>query len=191
MANDRKWTVTQSGQSRTWTVNRGVGPAGPNTLTTNTSTDLSGLLAGDGSNVGVASNAQVLAALNGLSPSFGTVTGSGSFFVGNGTFEGEIDAAEVTGDVAYTLPAGSGGRFVVSTSGAGAPGSAPDALRQIYHDTTNGVFYVSKGTSTAADWVPFATEDGRPIAYNATIGGYRALTLSGTDGSETMTWDTL
>lgn len=65
----RTFTITQSGVSRSFTVNNGVGPqgptgatgatgatgsqgpAGPNSVTASTSTDLVGILAGDGANV--------------------------------------------------------------------------------------------------------------------------------------------
>jgi len=47
----RTFTITQSGVSRSFTVNNGVGPAGPNSVTSGTSTDLNGIIAGNGANV--------------------------------------------------------------------------------------------------------------------------------------------
>ena len=40
------------------------------------------------------------------------------------------------------------------STGSGAPGSAPTTVGALYLDTTNYVLYASKGTSSAADWVP-------------------------------------
>lgn len=50
MAN-RTFTITQSGTSRSFTANTGIGPAGPNNISTSTTTDITGLLKGDGANV--------------------------------------------------------------------------------------------------------------------------------------------
>ena len=53
----RTWTLTQDGESRTFTIAPGVGPAGPagpSNITTSTSTDITGILKGDGANVGAA-----------------------------------------------------------------------------------------------------------------------------------------
>lgn len=36
-------------------------------------------------------------------------------------------------------------------------------------------------------WIPRYTDDGEPIAYNATLATYRKLTVSGADGSEIIT----
>lgn len=35
-------------------------------------------------------------------------------------------------------------------------------------------------------WIPWATLNGSPVAYNATLGSYRKLTVSGASGSETI-----
>jgi len=53
----RTWTLTQDGESRTFTIAPGVGPAGPagpSNITTATETDITGILKGDGANVGAA-----------------------------------------------------------------------------------------------------------------------------------------
>ena len=53
----RTWTLTQDGESRTFTIAPGVGPvgpAGPSNITTSTPTDITGILKGDGANVGAA-----------------------------------------------------------------------------------------------------------------------------------------
>lgn len=40
----------------------------------------------------------------------------------------------------------------IATSGSGAPASTPTKVAQHYTDTTNGVAYISVGTSSSADW---------------------------------------
>ena len=42
--------------------------------------------------------------------------------------------------------------------GAGAPGSAPDFVGQVYEDTTNKLHYVALGNAAVADWVPVANK---------------------------------
>jgi hypothetical protein len=76
MAQNRTWTLTETGQTRSWTltqssesktfsvtpstatrnftVSPGVGPTGPNEVSTSTSTDITGILKGDGSTVSAA-----------------------------------------------------------------------------------------------------------------------------------------
>lgn len=48
---------------------------------------------------------------------------------------------------------------------------------------TSTAWWIWNGTA----WVPFMTLDGSPIAYNSTLSSYRKLTVSGADGSETIT----
>ena len=79
------------------------------------------------------------------------------------------------------------GTFVLVSSGTSAPATTPAALGQVYVDTSAGVIYVAKGTSSSADWMPFVTTSGAPIAYNATLSSYRKLVVSGADGSEIIT----
>ena len=40
----------------------------------------------------------------------------------------------------------------IRTSGAGAPGTAPANIGDIYIDTTNSKIYLAVGTSAASDW---------------------------------------
>lgn len=40
----------------------------------------------------------------------------------------------------------------ITTSGSGAPGTTPSAIGLFYVDTAAGTLYVSKGTSSSADW---------------------------------------
>lgn len=48
---------------------------------------------------------------------------------------------------------------------------------------TSTAWWIWNGTA----WIPWATSNGSPIAYNATLSSYRKLTVSGADGSEIIT----
>lgn len=39
------------------------------------------------------------------------------------------------------------------TSGAGAPGSTPSRVGDLYLNTTNDTLYQARGTSSSGDWV--------------------------------------
>ncbi|MEM9235186.1 MAG: hypothetical protein AAGB14_00305 [Verrucomicrobiota bacterium] len=69
-----------------------------------------------------------------------------------------------------------------------APALSPSRLGLFHVNSMAKVIYVSVGTSSAADWIPFATTLGHPIAWNATQGKFQKLVVSGGAGSETITY---
>jgi hypothetical protein len=54
--------------------------------------------------------------------------------------------------------------------GAGAPTSTPTQPNQHYLDTTSGNLYISKGTSSSADWVMLATGASAVSSFNGRAG---------------------
>ena len=76
--------------------------------------------------------------------------------------------------------------FDEPNTGAGLPvitGDAPIASFIGQLCKTPSAWWVWNGTA----WIPFMTLVGEPVAYNATLATYRKLTISGADGSETIT----
>ena len=65
------------------------------------------------------------------------------------------------------------------TSGAGAPGTTPTTVGDIYIDTTGDRVYIAKGTASSADW-----EKQAKYEY-----GTFTLTGSGGDVTTTLDWD--
>lgn len=59
---------------------------------------------------------------------------------------------ENNADVTDAANVSSAGASMVS-SGAGAPGTTPAKIGNLYVDTTNDVLYVAKGTASSADWI--------------------------------------
>lgn len=86
---------------------------------------------------------------------------------------------------AVTL-ADAAGQIAVGSSSTSAPASAPAAVGLFHTDTDDKVIYVSVGTASAADWIPFATTLGHPIGWNATQSKFQKLTISGAAGSEIL-----
>jgi hypothetical protein len=82
---------------------------------------------------------------------------------GSGTLDGKVilsdaSAGQVTletnvlsGNKTATFPNRTG-IFALITSGSGAPGTTPEAVGQIYADTSGAKVYISTGTASSADW---------------------------------------
>lgn len=83
----------------------------------------------------------------------------------------------------FTTPLHEGVLSAFSSSSA-APASAPASVGCFHVNTSAKVIYVSAGTASAADWIPFATTLGHPIGWNATQGKFQKITISGAAGHE-------
>jgi len=63
----------------------------------------------------------------------------------------KVDGIEPAADVTDADNVAAAGAPIIS-SGAGAPGSTPSALGDIYVDTTNDIIYIATDTVSSADW---------------------------------------
>ncbi len=151
------YTITQDGQEISYTIQEGVGPAGPNNITTSTGTDITGILKGDGSNVGAA------VALTDYD--IPAVVKSASFTADNG---GRYSVV-ATGTVTDPSPVEGKGfevfvRNGTATVGGTAYAVAGTVIRRVYH---SGAWanYVYKVDSTYVD-----------VSSNQTVAGVKTFT---------------